>query len=101
MAMRAWIESSGLISLDQPPFGLSPSSGTETMSVIRTVLTRHPPVAPAAWRYLRPYQTTESVTQLLIKRKGEDHPIRHHADDREGVVHCRAFALLLMEPDHG
>src|ERR1700758_3941928 len=30
IAMSAWIESSGLISADQPPFGLSPSSGTAT-----------------------------------------------------------------------
>src|SRR6185369_6164259 len=35
-AISAWIESSRLISVDQPPFGLSPSSGTETMETMRT-----------------------------------------------------------------
>src|SRR5579885_488473 len=35
-AMRLCTESSGRISADQPPFGLSPSRGTETMDRIRT-----------------------------------------------------------------
>src|ERR1700731_1328260 len=34
--MSAWIESSGLISADHPPLGLSPSSGTAAMAVILT-----------------------------------------------------------------
>src|SRR4051794_27938954 len=33
-AMRVWTESSGLISADQPPFGLSPMSGAATMERI-------------------------------------------------------------------
>ena len=34
--MSAWIESSGLISADQPPFGLSPSSGADMIDAIFT-----------------------------------------------------------------
>src|ERR671917_333607 len=33
-AIRAWMESSGLISADQPPLGLSPMSGAATMVLI-------------------------------------------------------------------
>ncbi len=33
-ATRVWTESSGRISCDQPPLGLSPSSGAATMEVI-------------------------------------------------------------------
>ena len=33
-ASSAWIESSGLISADQPPLGLSPMSGTEVIARI-------------------------------------------------------------------
>src|SRR3569832_113294 len=36
MAISAWIESSRLISADQPPFGLSPSSGTAAIETMRT-----------------------------------------------------------------
>src|ERR1700736_4844909 len=35
-AISAWIESSRLISVDQPPFGLSPSSGTAAIETMRT-----------------------------------------------------------------
>src|SRR5438270_4662547 len=35
-AISAWIESSRLISADQPPLGLSPSSGTAAIAAMRT-----------------------------------------------------------------
>src|SRR5258707_141041 len=35
-AISAWIESSRLISADQPPFGLSPRSGTAAIETMRT-----------------------------------------------------------------
>src|SRR5579885_3131060 len=91
-AIRAWIESSCLISADQPPFGLSPKSGTAWIDRILT-----------AFMLLLPRRSTIPRPGLRSRRGALGAPCSRDEvtqEDAPDEDRCGRFLLSLDAGDH-